>query len=55
MLFSLGLPRIFVRENPGAIPAAEVNRRKVFEWESAESTFYRKEVLDFYMRSTSSD
>ena len=53
--FSLGLPRTFVRENFGAIAAAEVNRRKVLARQSAECTLYRKEVLDFFMQWTSSD
>ena len=41
-------------ENPGAIPAAEVNRRKALVRQSAECTFYGKVAVDFfYLRSIS--
>ena len=41
-------------ENPGAIQAAEVNRRKTLVRQSAECTFYGKVAVDFfYLRSTS--
>ena len=40
-------------ENPGAIPATEVNRRKALVRQSAESTFYGKVTVEFfYLRST---
>ena len=36
------------KENPGAIPAAEVNRRKALVRQSAECTFYGKVNADFF-------
>ena len=35
-------------ENPGAFPAAEVNRRKSLVRQSAECTFYGKVAVDFF-------
>ena len=35
-------------EDPGAIPAAEVNRRKALVRQSVESTFYGKVAVDFF-------
>ena len=46
----------FYKENPGAIAAAEVKRRKALVRQSAEYTFYGKIAKDFFqVRSTSLD
>ena len=47
------------KDNPGAIPAAEVNRRKALVKQSAKCTFYGKVAVDFldfcFLRLTSFD